>query len=42
MRLRNTFLATLLAVVTADSKLRVFSRNERAFSSAFVLFQNSF
>jgi hypothetical protein len=28
--------------VTADSKLRVFSRNERAFSSASVFFQNSF
>jgi len=28
--------------VTADSKLRVFSRNECAFSSAFVFFQNSF
>ena len=28
--------------VTADSKLRVFSRNECVFSSAFVFFQNSF
>ncbi|MBV5298901.1 MAG: class I SAM-dependent methyltransferase, partial [Rhodoferax sp.] len=32
----------IIDVVTADSKLRVFSRNERAFSSASVFFQNSF
>jgi len=39
---RHVTVAHVVSVVTADSKLRVFSRNERAFSSASVFFKNSF